>query len=545
MDSREKIGRNELCPCDSGHKFKHCHGLLLDHSSGSSNTTLSRSRLEASEYIRRQQQGSGRPIIALNASDQQIVVVGNRIYSSDKWLTFIDFLEDYVKQLLGPDWGNSEMRKPYGERHTLLQWYETKGLQQQASRDSIGAVKTMSPTGASAAYYSLAYGLYLLAHNVELQAKLLNRIRDPRNFQGAYYEVLIANILIRAGFELVLEDEDDRTSKHCEFAAISKQTGERYWIEAKMKAVDGLLGKTSNDGSADPNPTSHLIRHITGALAKPADAKRLIFIDMNAEFPADLKESELPNFFKSAERRLIKFEQSNESQGFEAYVFLTNLTFHRRLDDHPTMLVMPFGLNKPDFNRPRVMSVSDAYKLELKHVEALNITNAFGQLLVLPATFNGELPAEVFNGARAPVKLGQSYCFEGIGVEGGVTGAVTTATVVESEKAAYIGIRTSDGRSMILKESMSDAQLIDYRAHGDAYFGEVGPVPQGIETPLKYFKFLMNAYSKSPRETLIGLMAGRISGSALAAMSDEDLRITYCEGMTSAKFPQSSRKVPI
>ena len=26
--SSKKIGRNELCPCNSGKKYKHCHGSL-------------------------------------------------------------------------------------------------------------------------------------------------------------------------------------------------------------------------------------------------------------------------------------------------------------------------------------------------------------------------------------------------------------------------------------------------------------------------------------------------------------------------------------
>jgi hypothetical protein len=94
-----------------------------------------------------------------------------------------------------------------------------------------------------AAFPGTAYALYLLEHNVELQTRLLNRLRDIGQFQGAYYELFVASGLIRAGFKLTLEDETDGKNKHCEFAAISTMTAKRYWVEAKMRSVAGYQGK--------------------------------------------------------------------------------------------------------------------------------------------------------------------------------------------------------------------------------------------------------------------------------------------------------------
>ena len=114
-------------------------------------------------------------------------------------------------------------------------------------------------TGVVACYLGLAYSLYLLAHNVELQEKLVRRLKVPGQFQGAYYEVTVANILIRAGFELELEDESDGTVKHCEFSARSRRTGKKYWVEAKMQSVAGLLGKTERDGTTKTNPLNRFV----------------------------------------------------------------------------------------------------------------------------------------------------------------------------------------------------------------------------------------------------------------------------------------------
>lgn len=106
-----KIGRNQPCPCGSGRKYKRCCGSTLnDTSSPSSNFTSALERLKADELIRQQQQGLGRPIISINKKGQQLVAVGHTIYRSSKWKTFPDFLSDYLKMVLGSEWGNAEQR---------------------------------------------------------------------------------------------------------------------------------------------------------------------------------------------------------------------------------------------------------------------------------------------------------------------------------------------------------------------------------------------------------------------------------------------------
>jgi hypothetical protein len=154
---------------------------------------------------------------------------------------------------------------------------------QQATIKTPGVPAPATVTGVVACYLGLAYSLYLLAHNVDLQERLVRRLKNADQFQGAYYELIVANILIRAGFELVLEDETDGNSKHCEYAARSKRTGKGYWVEAKMRSVAGLLGKTTRDGTTDTNPLNRFIPQLNEALAKPAADERLIFIDLNTD----------------------------------------------------------------------------------------------------------------------------------------------------------------------------------------------------------------------------------------------------------------------
>lgn len=211
---RQRIGRNDPCPCGSGKKYKKCHGSFSRHSQLDSEQAVFIQREidkhKAREFQRQQQQGLGRPIIATEFKDQQFVAVKNRLFYGN-WKTFFDFLGDYIKRLLGSEWGTKELSKPELSRHPLLRMY---GLVCKYQSDTIslpGKVHSAPMTGATAAYYGLAYNLYLLEHNVELQSRLIKRLKNPDQFQGAIYETFVTALFIRAGFDLRFEDETDPT----------------------------------------------------------------------------------------------------------------------------------------------------------------------------------------------------------------------------------------------------------------------------------------------------------------------------------------------
>lgn len=243
-----KIRRNAPCPCGSGKKYKKCCGDPLKQTGDILPEVLLPlhmskvlRRHDSDEAIRIGQQGRGRPIVSTRIGDYTVVAAGNTVHWSTKWRTFSDFLGDYIKKTLGSDWGNAELARPLEERHPILQWYDAYCWFQASHKEKNGEVHSGPMSGIVCCYLGLAYSLYLLDHNVELQARLVDRLKDIRQFQGAYYELIVANCLIRAGFRLELEDEVDQEAKHCEFSARSQTTGKRYWIEAKMRSVPGLL----------------------------------------------------------------------------------------------------------------------------------------------------------------------------------------------------------------------------------------------------------------------------------------------------------------
>ncbi len=194
----------------------------------------------ASESRRKSQQGLGREIIATKMNGLQVVAVKNTVYYG-KWTTFYEFLEYYVRNQLGEEWGNAELIKPFEERHPVLKWYEAKTKYQNQVVKEPGKIHTALMTGATAAYYGLAYNLYLLAHNAtgdadeKLRAKLLHRLRLPDQFHGAYYETLVAALCITSGLKLELEDEG-KPGDHPEFFATDIETGTIYSVEAKSRA---------------------------------------------------------------------------------------------------------------------------------------------------------------------------------------------------------------------------------------------------------------------------------------------------------------------
>lgn len=495
---------------------------------------------QAKERVRQKQQGLGRNIVSAEMGDRRLVAVGKTLHWSTGWKTFPDFLADYIKAKLGSAWGNAEIAKPLAERHPLMQWYDALCRHQAKLIEKPGEVVHTDMNGVMAAYYSVAYGLYLLDHNVELQDRLLKRLRDRGNFQGAYYELLVASAFIRAGFELALEDETDPRSKHCEFSATSKASGKKYWVEAKMRAVVGQLGRTEADGTTSANPISQMIRHLNKALAKPAADERMIFIDLNAPMEANISEDNRPPFVGRATRRLEQFEAQTLEAGVSAYVFITNTNFHRDLDGPAQLVAFPFGLGMADFNRAGFFRLSERYLQEKKHADALRVADSLSQMLVLPATFDGSMAAPTLRGELPPVIIGQTYNLEGAGENGeDVVGTVTTAIVLEPEKEVMIGVSCADGRSMLLKEKMSDAQFADYKAHPDAYFGEIVRPQRVSKTKQDMFEFFMDAYRDLPREELLRRFAGRVEG-AEAKETDELLAI-YCEGQVAMLPEPSSR----
>jgi hypothetical protein len=529
-----RIGRNDPCPCKSGLKHKNCCGNPLKGKSAIPGpipfeALADLKRREAAELIRQQQQGLGNPIVSLNMNGYQFVAAGNTLYWSPKWKTFADFLAGYMKQILGADWGNAEIAKPLNERHPIMQWYE-EYCHFQREHYTNGEVRSAPATGVVNCYLGLAYSLYLIKHNVALQDRLLKRLKSVIQFQGAYYELSVANCLIRAGFKLELENETDSTAKHCEFSAVSK-TGKKYWVEAKMRSVVGLLGKTERDGTKNIDATSELVKHLNGAFGKPAADDRLIFIDVNTNPDPNLQSGTIPAWVKKAEKRLEWYEQKQLKRGQSAYVIITNMSYHRALQsDQPGQAILAHGLGN-DFWLPGPRRLSDVYRRKQKHIDIHNLCEACAKYPQIPTTFDGSLLSEA-QGKGLPIKIGQRYFFDCLG-EKGQLGTVTFADVLESKKEVYYTVVAEDGTNHLFAEPISDEALADYKAHPEAFFGAIQRAGRRANNEYELFEFFLEGYKATPKERLLELMQGAPDMEALRQIEQSDLVIEYAERCVS------------
>ena len=87
--------------------------------------------------------------------------------------------------------------------------------------DDKGVIKSIDPTGNVQSLLCLAYDVYSVMHCGELPASSVERLKDRDNFQGARYEIAIAAIFVRVGFNI--EWIEDKQNKHCEFIATNKE----------------------------------------------------------------------------------------------------------------------------------------------------------------------------------------------------------------------------------------------------------------------------------------------------------------------------------
>ena len=230
-------------------------------------------------------------------------------------------------------------------------------------------------------------------------------------------------------------------------------------------------------------------------------------------------------------RRLEQYEKAENSTGATAYVFLTNIAYHRDLMGQPLFAASPFGLGLPDFNRPGMIRVSDAYRAKKKHIDAHEIGHSIEEYLRFPTTFDGKLLSETSGGESAHPKIGETYFFPNVDGRD-ITGTVTQALVDEQKKMVLLGI-SNDTEHLFLHAPMSDKDIAEWKEFGDAVFGKK-PSSSGTHAKNEYemFEWFMEVYKDLPRDQIINKFA---KGSLdFENMTDEDLRIVYCENMVGA-----------
>lgn len=190
--------RSESCPCGSGEKFKECcrnkPKPQMKPSQGPPPEVIAKAVLEIQRKRLAQQEwtakyGDVRPCIHADNWGKKFVATGKRILWSETWKFIPDFLLDYVPGLFGKDWWDAEVAKPELDRHQVFQWRTGCLRHLQTGQRAPDGKRMVEADGKSAAYLALAFNLFAIEDNGRLDDTLLQRLRHPDQFQGAWHEV--------------------------------------------------------------------------------------------------------------------------------------------------------------------------------------------------------------------------------------------------------------------------------------------------------------------------------------------------------------------
>ncbi len=473
---------------------------------------------KAQEIQRQKQQGLGRPIISSEYKGLRFIAVGNQLHYG-KWKSFPDFLDYYIKKTLGEEWGKAEIAKPLAERHPILQWYDKACHLRAAHAKGPEAIFSTPMTGALSAYNRLAYNLYLIAHNgKDIQTRLISRLKNKGNFQGAFFETQVAAWMIKAGFELEFEDESDRSTKHCEFTATYMETSDQYSVEAKSREIE--ISKTSR---------AKVGSKLYQALEKKADHKRLIFLDLNK--PLHTQEAAEVAFTRAA--RIIRRSEGmkiDDKPAPAAYVCIMNMNDRYVLDTTSIAMAASFlGFKIHDFMGDQFPSLREAARARERHWPMFQLFKSMEAHREIPQTFGGELPSEVFAPNPLPrLQIGQLY--EAPGPDGTTVNAKLMQAVVMDNKAYCTLHDPSTDKAWIGTFDMTTDELADYAKHPDTYFGAYQRQNPKVESAMDLFDFFVNGYHQTPKERLIELLQGCGSQEPLLTMSQKELVELLAEG---------------
>ncbi|WP_242512338.1 hypothetical protein [Pseudolysobacter antarcticus] len=459
----------------------------------------------AAEYQRVKQQGKGRPIISKSLKGWRFVAVGSRVMYG-KWPAFSDFLLDHLKCTLGLAWGQSEMVKAPVEQHPLIKALAAlDGVSKKHPPDPLSGLREMPEYGAVRAVFGLAYDLYLIAHHLdgptdgEAFELLLSRLRQTQQFFGARHEARVAGMLLRSGFILQWEDEEnDRSKRHGEFTATFPPTARSFWVECKMRQSDGSLTFT------------HLV---TGALKKETMLDRLVFVELHqATAPID---PQTGGWVPSAIRKLRELEQQPNSAALPpAYIIVSNFPDYHYLVEVPEGAGMALEGFKTDSYRFEFAPLPEIIADREENPEIESLWRSIEEHDAIPTTFDGSiLGIDQHN----RLLIGNRY---DLGVDG--IGILRQA-LVQGDKAMCV-MEMADGTTPFFQFDLTAAEVEAWRQHPETFFGQIDRNQSPLTNdPVDLYSFFAGGYANADRDFLLGELAGEPDIDALRCADQENV----------------------
>ena len=520
---KNKRRRNEQCLCGSEKKFKHCHGgPNVNYEEMISRGAEEAQRESEMNCMQRQrQQGLGRPIISAQTAGERIVAVGHRLFQG-AWTTFHDFLFSYIFDVLGRDWLEAQALMEESERHPVVQWHERVLLAAKATNLAPGETRRTPMTGAISAFLTLAYDLYTLEHNSdqtrtpELRKSLIGRLKNRDQFIGVRYEIRVAAMLLRAGFELEWEDETDRRSKHVEYTATYPRTGKAFGVECKIRSRDVVRQANQHLGK--------FAGLVSDALKKATPHDRLIFVDLNT--PAHPYVAGGPHDWRTISiNTLRKFERQPKAAALPpAVVFITNYPDHHHLDSPvPDAGATVEGFKIDDYRTGRSLALQQKIEMRARNLEVEALLASMQEHIDLPSTFEGEIPGLASN----RLLIGQRYQ-----MDDGVVGTLEDVCVMDDNGKVALAIERDEGGRAIYINHLSPEEFAAWKRYPETFFGQIRQKPGPISDPMELYDNLRAIYVSTPRERLLQFMGE--DGERFATLTQPELLDVYLQGMVNS-----------
>ncbi|MFA6475997.1 MAG: SEC-C domain-containing protein [Candidatus Paceibacterota bacterium] len=333
-----KLGRNQLCHCGSGKKYKKCH-MDEDNSPVPMEVLLHFKKIREKENLLKQKGIYINYVNPVIHKGKKVWAIGNQVYLSENSdETFHDFIQFILKDTLSFEWINEQQSLLWEDQHFIVKCFLKfdewkKELLAKPNYKTPGVLEA-PPNGWTKSLISLAFDISTLRHVSRIPDFLLGRLKTPLEYQGARYEIMIAAIIARLGFNIRWLDEEDHSEPHCEFIATHQESGVEIAVEAKSRHRPGIL-HTPGDVNGSKINGGGIQRLLNQAFKKTECGKMpfLVFVDINVphEESGDFKKIPwVKNIFKNASHSK---NVTKENPSAWNALYFTNFSFHYQADE--------------------------------------------------------------------------------------------------------------------------------------------------------------------------------------------------------------------
>lgn len=366
MAKKQKIGRNDKCPCGSGKKYKRCclsrlQSIDLDSMMNSANMKLNidsnvlKSKGIHIDFVR-----------PVDFKGKRVWALGNRLYPNEPpSITFGEFILRVLQRELGESWWDSNKKLSAEDQHYVFKAFNQFELWKKRPKKDL----VHGPNGTTGAFpdgwtfnlLSLAFDISMIIHRAEKIPKdLINRLRNKNEFQGARYEIAVASIFARIGCEIKFIDNKNNNERHPEFYAEIPLEKIKVAVEAKSRRRPGVIHESGEAEISNLRKT-RVVPLINEALKQnPDNMPFVIFIDINQ--PHSLSQSPEEHV-----KRLVKATTNLKSPSSEkpddfSLIYFTNYSGQFLQEEQMVKTYSTFVL--PQFSKYPINNSSFLPKLQ-------------------------------------------------------------------------------------------------------------------------------------------------------------------------------------